>query len=89
MSKKSWPYTTPTGFVYCYPSSIANNIKTLDIYMIYSTQGEAEGWDATELPPEPTWEMVSDLLEEIRVLTRLASRDIIAEYLSRQLSYYT
>lgn len=73
MIQKTWPYTTPEGYTYCYPNPLADKMKTLETYMADAAQGGLEGWDDAELPPEPTWAMVSDLLEEIRVLTRRAS----------------
>ena len=59
--RHEWPKTTPTGHTYERPTTYDElNGITADM-----AQGEIEGWEKTELPPEPTWPMVTLAQREI------------------------
>ncbi len=59
--RHEWPKTTPTGFTYELPTTYDElNGITADM-----AQGEIEGWEKTELPPEPTWPMITLAQREI------------------------
>ena len=59
--RHEWPKTTPTGFTYERPTTYDElNGITADM-----AQGQIEGWEKTELPPEPTWPMVTLAQREI------------------------
>ena len=69
-----WGVPTPSGHTYVLPTTVdqARN-RVMDF-----AQGGIEGWDADEGVPEPTWEVVSVLLEEIerlKMLPALVAKD--------------
>lgn len=70
----TWPKTTPQGYTYEHPSTYAELIDiTADL-----SQGEIEGWDESEMPPEPTWRMLGLAQREIyRQSVRIAELEAL------------
>lgn len=56
-----WGVPTPSGHVYHVPTTYADTCDRINDFI----QGEIESWDDVERCPEPTWEIVSHLLDEI------------------------
>lgn len=53
--------TTPSGHVYVEPTTVGEIRKRLGTY----AQGVVEGWPEEELPPPPTWAMLTVLLQAV------------------------
>jgi len=59
-----WGVPTPSGHAYRVPTTYADARERVNDF----AQGEIESWDDAERCPEPTWEVVSHLLDEIERL---------------------
>ena len=68
-NRVDWGAETPSGWTYKTPKTIPDIMERGIDY----AQGDVENWDEAELPPDPTWEMVAILLDEIDRLKRLPS----------------
>lgn len=64
-SEHTWPKTTPTGITYTAPETYAE----LCLHHDNAAQASVEGWEDSECPPEPTWEMVGLAHREVEKLT--------------------
>lgn len=62
-----WDRPTPTGHIYRTPDTIADVRERCNDY----GQGWAEGWMPNEMVPDPTWEIVGMLMDEIERLHML------------------
>lgn len=65
-AQHTWPKTTSDGHTYEAPTTYSELVRLVND----ATKGVVEGWDAGELPPEPTWTMVGIALREVQRLTR-------------------
>ena len=84
--RHEWPKTTPTGHTYERPTTYDElNGITADM-----AQGEIEGWEKTELPPEPTWPMVTLAQREIyRQSVRIAELEATIARVRGEVSAYS
>ncbi|GAA2376372.1 hypothetical protein GCM10009855_14610 [Gordonia cholesterolivorans] len=62
--ERTWPKTTPTGITYTAPETYAELCLQHDD----AAQASVEGWEDSECPPEPTWEMVGLAHREVEKL---------------------
>jgi hypothetical protein len=59
-----WNTPTPSGHAYKPPTTMAEARERCNDF----AQGEIESWDAAERIPDPTWEVVGMLIDEIERL---------------------